>query len=350
MATVARQPRVHGWLGRDSPAGACLPGGFAPGTDRRFLAAAATWSRWLALGTVLLAAGSISWLPASTAPVALVVAGVGFAAGVPHGAIDHLMASRLTGGRSIMVVAAAYAGLAAVAWALMAWAGPVALLSVVALSALHFGLGELEVARELTGWRPRPIPAAAIVVAGCGALLLPLARSGDQVKTVASAVSPEVALLIGAAWVQVGLVAAWAVAAVVAVTSAVRSGHRTVALDIVLIGLLGALAPPLVAFALWFGGWHALRHCARMLTVEPGCAELVAAGRRLAAVRRFAGLAAWPSVAALTVVAALGWFTVVAPDPTTFVAEVLRLLLALTVPHMVVVMWLDRTTDRLNPT
>ena len=350
MAIVTRQPRVHRWRGRESPPGACLPGGFAPETDRRFLAAAASWSRWLALCTVLIAAGSISWLPASTAPTALVVAGVGFAAGVPHGAVDHLMASRLTGGKSITLVAAAYACLAAAAWALMAWAGPVALLLIVALSALHFGLGELELSRQLTGWRPRPIPAAAIVVAGCGALLLPLARSGDQIKTVASAVSPEVALLIGGAWVQVGLVAAWVVAAVVAVTSALRSGHRTVALDIALVGLLGALAPPLVAFAVWFGGWHALRHCARMVTVEPGCAELVATGRRLAAVRRFVGLAALPSIAALTVVAALGWFTVVAPDPATFVAEVLRLLLALTVPHMVVVLWLDRTSDRQTKT
>jgi len=84
--------------------------------------------------------------------------------------------------------------------------------------------------------------------------------------------------------------------------------------------------------------------------VEPGCAELVAAGRRLAAVRRFVGLAALPSIAALTVVAALAWFTMVAPDPTTIVAEVLRLLLALTVPHMVVVLWLDRTTDRESQT
>jgi len=350
VATVARQHRVHGRRGsHDSPPGAGLPGDFVPRTGRPFLASAACWSRWLAFAAVLVAAGSTSWLPASTAPVALVVAGVGFAAGVPHGAVDHLMASRLTGGRPIVLVAAAYAGLAAAAWGLMTWAGPVALMSVVALSALHFGLGELEVTRELTGWRPRAIPAAAIVVAGCGALLLPLARSGDQIKTVAAAVSPEVAVLIGAAWVQVGLVAAWVLAAVVAVTSALRAGHRTVALDVALIGLLGALAPPLVAFALWFGGWHALRHCARMLTVEPGCAELVAAGRRLAAVRRFAGLAAWPSIAALTVVAGLGWFTVVAPDPTTFVAEVLRLLLALTVPHMVVVMWLDRTTDRHSP-
>jgi hypothetical protein len=55
-------------------------------------------------------------------------------------------------------------------------------------------------------------------------------------------------------------------------------------------------------------------------------------------------LAAVPSVAALITVLALGWITVTASDPTAVVAEILRLLLALTVPHMVVVWWLDRAT------
>jgi len=48
----------------------------------------------------------------------------------------------------------------------------------------------------------------------------------------------------------------------------------------------------------------------------------------------------------LTAVAALGWFTVAASDPAVVLAEVLRLLLALTVPHMVVVLWVDQTADR----
>jgi hypothetical protein len=60
-------------------------------------------------------------------------------------------------------------------------------------------------------------------------------------------------------------------------------------------------------------------------------------------VRRFIRLAAWPSVAALAAGAALGWTTVVAPDPAALMAEALRVLLALTVPHMVVVLWLDRS-------
>ena len=330
-------------VGRASPPGASLPGGFTSHTDRKTLQLAATWSRRLVIAVVLVASGPTVGLPAISAPCALLIAGLGLAAGVPHGAIDHLTATRLTGGRSIVVVSGAYAALAVATWALMAWVGPAALMLVVALSALHFGLGELEVARQLTGWRPGPAVAGAIVVAGCGALLLPLARSGDQLADVAAAVSPDVAHVFGTAAVQTGLVAAWLVAALVGVAAALWSGHRAVAVDIVLIGLLGMLASPLIAFAVWFGGWHALRHYARILTVEPGCAALVATGRRRAAVRRFVRLAAWPSLAALAVVAALGWITVLAPDPTVLVAEALRVLLALTVPHMVVVLWLDRS-------
>jgi Brp/Blh family beta-carotene 15,15'-monooxygenase len=300
-------------------------------------------SRWLVIAIVVVAAGPLVGLPAMSAPAALLIAGLGLAAGAPHGAIDHLTATRLTGGTSIVVVSGAYAALAAATWAVMAWVGPVALMAVVALSALHFGLGELEVSRQLTGWRPAPVIAAAIVVAGCGALLLPLARSGEQLAEVASAVSPDIAQLIGSTPVQTSLVVVWLVAAMAAVAAALWSGYRAVALDIVLVGLLGTLAPPLVAFAVWFGGWHALRHYGRILTIEPGCAALVAAGRRRAAVRRFIGLAAWPSLAALAVVAALGWITVVAPDPAALMAEALRVLLALTVPHMVVVLWLDRS-------
>jgi Brp/Blh family beta-carotene 15,15'-monooxygenase len=285
-------------------------------------------------------------VPTVTATVVLVLAGLGLVAGVPHGAADHVMAARLAGGRPMALVAAAYAAVAVAAWALLEWAGPIALIAVVALSALHFGLGELQVWRQLTGWRTPRVLAIPLVIAGSGALVLPLARSGDQLRGVATAVSPDLALLIGGARVQICLVAIWLAAALIAVIASLWSRHPTVALDIVLVGALGILVPPLVAFAVWFGGWHALRHCARILTIEPGCAALVKTGRQRAAALRLIWLAAVPSIAALTAVAALGWFTVAASDPAVVLAEVLRLLLALTVPHMVVVLWVDQTADR----
>ncbi len=49
------------------------------------------------------------------------------------------------------------------------------------------------------------------------------------------------------------------------------------------------------------------------------------------------------SIAAVTTLVALAWFTLSAPDPAAVLAESLRVVLALTVPHMVVVSWLDRS-------
>ena len=308
------------------------------------LEVAATWSRWLIVGTIVLTGAHVAGLPAITGPVALSIAGLGFLAGVPHGAADHVMAARLSGGKSMMGIAVAYGVMAAAAWALLKWGGLPALIVVVALSAVHFGLGEFEVGRQLTGWPSGRWTAIAIAIAGCGALVLPLARSGDQLTGVAAAISPGLAPLIAGKPLEITLAAVWLAAAVVAVIAALWSGHLWAALDIVLVGALGMLAPPLIAFAVWFGGWHAIRHCARMLTVEPECAALVSSGRDRAAVLRLIRLAALPSAAALATVLALGWITVTASDPTVVVAEILRLLLALTVPHMVVVWWLDRAT------
>ncbi|WP_156690321.1 Brp/Blh family beta-carotene 15,15'-dioxygenase, partial [Mycobacterium sp. Marseille-P9652] len=312
------------------------PGKFGPSP----LTTPATWSRWLLLGTALAAGG-----PAVPAPVALAVAGLGFVGGVPHGAVDHVIAARLAD-RPIGLVAAVYAGVAAAAWALLQWADPLALILAVALSALHFGLGELDVVHRVAGWRPPARLALPIVVAGSGALLLPLARCGDQLRAVATTISPALASLIGRVPVQTGLVVVWLLAALVAVAGSVRSGHNAVAVDIATVGAVGMLAPPLVAFAVWFGGWHALRHGARILTVEPGCAALLTAGRTRTAVLRLVRLAAVPTLAAWATLAGLTWCTVTAPDPTVVVAEVLRLLLALTVPHALVVLWLDRVAAR----
>ena len=325
-------------LGRSNRAGACSTWRPEPTP----LNTAAAWSRWIAVAAVSVAVGATVLAPSTSAPFAVAVAAVGFVAGVPHGAVDHLVSRRLVGKTPLAAVIAVYAGLAGATWALMRWAGPVAILSIVVLSAVHFGLGELEVARLLTGWQPGLFPAMAVVVAGCGALMLPLARSGDQLRTVASAISPDRARVIGATPVQIALVAAWWAAAAIAIGAALRARHGGVAVDIVLIGALGLLTPPLVAFAVWFGGWHALRHTARMIMLEPGCAELLAAGRPRSALARLTRLSALPSAAALTVVAVLVWFASVAHVSSAAIAEVLVVLLALTVPHMVVVVWLDR--------
>jgi Brp/Blh family beta-carotene 15,15'-monooxygenase len=303
---------------------------------------AATWSRRIVGGVVLLALALAPFVPGSTAAtLTVLVAGLGIVAGVPHGAVDHLLLCRLTG-RSLVQVTGVYAVVAGAAWCLITWAGTAAAVLVVVLGAVHFGLGELEVWRESTGWRPGRGVAVAAALAGTGALLVPLAFSGDLIEAVATAMSPGLAATIASAPVRLGGVVAWVVAAVVAGVAAHRAGRRAVVLDLALIGALGTVLPPLAAFAVWFGGWHAVRHTGRLLADEPGCAALLAAGRGGSALLRFCRLAALPTLAALAVLAALAGFARSAADPGAAIAEALKILLALTVPHMVVVLWFDR--------
>ncbi|MHA7653243.1 Brp/Blh family beta-carotene 15,15'-dioxygenase [Mycobacterium sp. ML2] len=305
---------------------------------------AASWSRCLLLGAVLAFGGCTVGLPAVPGPVVLHIAAFGFLLGVPHGAADHVIATRLAGNTPMVLVAAVYAGVAAGAFALLQWADPIALILAITLSALHFGLGELEVVHRLTDWHPPAWMAGSIIVAGTGALVLPLARCGDQLRAVATTVSPALASAVGRQPLQKALLAIWLAAALVAICGSLKSHHPAVAGDILLVGAAGLLAPPVIAFAVWFGGWHALRHCARLLTVEPTCAALVVAGRPGTAVLRLVRLAAIPTLAAWIALAVLGWFSVATPNSTVLLADTLRLLLALTVPHALVVLWLDRVT------
>lgn len=309
---------------------------------------AVSWSRRVVAGALLVTLVLAPFVSAGTAAtVTFLVAGVGFLAGVPHGAVDHLLLSRMTG-RPLAEVVLAYAAAAVAAWSLLTWAGAVAWVVVVGLSVAHFGLGELQVWRGSTGWRPGRVVSLAATVAGAGALLVPLARSGDLLGAVAAALSPGLALVITADPVRLGVAITWAVAACVAAAAAWRAGHATVVGDLVLIGALAALLPPLAAFAVWFGGWHAVRHTGRLLADEPGCAALVAAGRTGSALLRFGRLAALPSAAALVVIVALAALATSAVDPVRGIAEVLRVLLALTVPHMLVVLWFDRRDGRVT--
>lgn len=308
----------------------------------RVLAAGMRWSRWVVLGT-LVTTVVVALLPVQVSPtVVLVLAGLGLLAGLPHGSLDHLVAATLTG-RSILVVTTVYAGGAVLTWLLLSLVGPVAIVAVLLLSAAHFGLGELELVRETTDWYlSRPV-AVALAVSSTGALLLPLARAGDPLSGVATSISPGLGELIGAGPVRVSLAAVWAVGAVVTVIAALRARRYAAVLDVVLVGSLGALAPPLLAFAVWFGGWHGLRHCARLLTVDDRCAELIERGHPRQAVATLVRLAAWPTAAAALTLAGLLVFTATAADPTAALGRTLVVLLALTVPHMLVVWWLDTT-------
>lgn len=298
--------------------------------------------------------------PGSAARGALPVAVVGALLGVPHGAVDHLVpwwwgahgdgrhqtgpavpgpatVRRTLWGLGSFV--AAYAAVAALALVALLRCPTPTLLVFFVLSAAHFGRGEVVTAAERAG---RPIPrmsadrvvAAAFGTAVVGQLLWarpaqtnPLLRPLSPWLADAALRSRTVGLLAVAVVVALGLVVL------------LRARRRLEAAELALVAATFAVAPPLAAFGVYFGAWHAVRHTGRLLDLarsrrrEPGGPGTGwwPAGRLLLR------SAALPTTAALTTVLAL-WLL---RDLASFQAEV-GVLLALTFPHAAVVWALDR--------
>ncbi|MGY1682355.1 beta-carotene 15,15'-dioxygenase, Brp/Blh family [Geodermatophilus sp. SYSU D01176] len=285
-------------------------------------------------------------VPGGWGHAAGVVLVAGLLLGLPHGAVDHLVpAARLHWPAArVAGFAAGYAALAAAAWlAFRSWPGP-ALLVFVAVSVWHFGTGETAFA-DLRADRPVRRRAPAALVAGAVVLLVPLVRGAAETAAVVAAVVPgsDGTLPAGVRTAVLALVPA---AAALLAGDLLRRRQLVEAAELAGLVVLVLVVPPLAAFGVYFGCWHAVRHVARVVAEDPGSAADLAAGRLGRPLRRFAVRAAPPTAAVLVVLALLwsaagGW--------RAFVAADLPLLAALTLPHVLVVGWLDaapRPPDR----
>ncbi len=278
----------------------------------------------VAVVTVELAVGwgDLAWVP--------LVAGL--LLGLPHGAVDHLVPAHRLGWRlpRTALFALGYAVVAVLAWLAFRAAPVPALLVFVALSVWHFGTGEAAFA-DLRAGRPVRRHATASLVLGSLVLLVPLARGAHEAAPVLAAVVPGGGGTVPAAVVTVVLAVVAPAGAALAVER-LLAGRWLEAAEVAVLLALVLLAPPFAASGVWFGCRHSVRHVARVVADDPGDDP--------DALRRFAVAAALPTAAVLAVGALLwsagdGW--------TGLVATALPLLAALTLPHALVVAWLDRT-------
>jgi Brp/Blh family beta-carotene 15,15'-monooxygenase len=112
-------------------------------------------------------------------------------------------------------------------------------------------------------------------------------------------------------------------------------------IDLSLLAALALIAPPLVAFAVYFGCWHAMRHTARLTLILPKAKSAAEKNNPLGSFIA----AVIPGLPALfgTVIVAL---LIAILDTTNIDASYLWYLLvvvwALTVPHMMVTTKIDR--------
>ena len=264
----------------------------------------------------------------------VVLAVIALAIGIPHGAIDHLITiPRDSTGRFIAFIAI-YTLIAVVAALAIAQWNLVGFQLVVLMSALHFGFGdsayanETQAAAEKSGYSSFVLASYAIP-AGFLPVVLPLTdkRTFDVLQelnpTLINWAGTFTELLRNSTLVVAGFS--------ILVLFATR--NNLLAVDLILLLALSFFAPPLVAFAVYFGFWHAIRHTARLVPKLPSAMQKIKNGNPLSGF--FAAVI--PGLYAILGIFLLGVFFVARGTTdlsSDFLWVILVIIWALTVPHM----------------
>jgi Brp/Blh family beta-carotene 15,15'-monooxygenase len=269
----------------------------------------------------------------------VIIAVIALAIGIPHGALDHLVTLPKTEPKKMALFIIVYVAVAIVAVIGILKFNIVGFIVVLFMSAIHFGIGDAafineidkrsEGTKKLNRWFY--IPAA-----GFTPVFIPLVNSASTEAL--SSVNP--ALINWHQGLDSQILITITVFAILAIGVMVFDKRYREALDLIVLLLLAHLAPPLIAFAVYFGCWHAMRHTARLTLSLPRCVENIAQGM----LRKAFSNAVIPGLPALigTFVVA-GLLAISGRDFTDeFFWMALVIVWALTVPHMAVTAKLDR--------
>ena len=260
-------------------------------------------------------------MPAPPLPVQAAVLGVLVATlGLPHGALDPLIARRAGLWRTPLGFAGFNLGyLAIVALVVGVWllAPTPSLVGFLVVSGIHFGAdwngGRSVVLRSLTG---------------VGLLTLPAFAHHDEVSGIYRTLAGSGGGVVADVQLWLGPVAI--VAMLIGAALALRR-RPTDALEILLAAILALVAPPLIFFALYFCALHSARH------LRHGFAEERGSGRLAVLITVVYTVVPIVAVGILTAVF-VGDF---APGGSLADGWIIRLvfigLAALTVPHMIVI-------------
>jgi len=266
------------------------------------------------------------------------------AVGIPHGALDHFVTVPRTNKKSMVVFIFVYVVVAGAAvLAILKW-NVLGFQIVVLMSLVHFGVGDSAFLNELDrlkGKTSARLPTAFVVLAfGSIPVVMPLINSSST-----SALSQVNTNLIN--WHQgfdQGLRSVVLALFIVALVALVVTKRFRDVIDLFLLAALAVLTPPLIAFAVYFGCWHAMRHTARLTLVLPVSLSAYEQGKALKAFWS-AVLPGTPALIGSFLVAAGLW--IYGEVDKSFFWFVLTIVWALTVPHMIVTAKLDRKALRI---
>ena len=315
---------------------------------------------WLVLGALAAAGVAGLTVPERWRYAPLIASVVAF--GLPHGAIDYVALPRAVAGEVTLRLVAAVSALYAVAggaYALLWFLAPLpAAVLFIAVTWFHWGQGELYPLAGLLGadHLDRPGRVATALVRGGLPMLVPLLGFPEVYRSVVgSFVEPFGGSVADLAWLftadtRLALGAGFGLLTVVTLARGYvlargsDAGRRWAADagETLLLWVYFLTVPPVFAIGVYFCLWHAVRHIARAVGVDRRAADSLRGGDVVGALARFMKEALPLTALALVGFAALWLAVPVAPTPREAAGLYLVFIAILTLPHVLVVLWMDR--------
>ncbi|NQW27656.1 MAG: beta-carotene 15,15'-dioxygenase, Brp/Blh family [Flammeovirgaceae bacterium] len=264
----------------------------------------------------------------------ILIAVIALLVGIPHGAIDHLIAIPRESRNRFVLFILFYVLLAIAAGFVIATWNQLGFQLIIVISALHFGFGDAAFKNEWNGSRAITKDSflklcAYALPAGFLPVILPLTDS--RALSALNRINPEISGWSGS--INQTLRNITLALALIGLLLLLLTKNFQASIDLLLLLILSLLAPPLIAFAVYFGCWHAVRHTARLVPKLPKATLFAQSGNSFKAFLS----AVIPGLYALigTIFLALG-LMVFRPEyfDTGLLWTVLVIIWALTIPHM----------------
>jgi len=270
----------------------------------------------------------------------VVIAVTALAIGIPHGALDHLVTLPKSKPLVMALFIAIYVLVAIVAVIAILKFNVVGFIFVLLMSATHFGIGDAAFINEMDrrSGRKKALPRTIYAVAaGATPVMIPLVNNAST--DALAQVNP--ALIDWHQGFDQEILYGVSGFALFAIATLFLSQRKRESLDIALLLTLALIAPPLIAFAVYFGCWHAMRHTARLTLSLESSQRAFASGDSKSAFTR-AVIPGLPALAGTFLIAAV--LAIVDNEfNDDFFWMALVVVWALTVPHMAVTAKLDRS-------
>lgn len=199
----------------------------------------------------------------------ILLAAAALAIGIPHGALDHLVTLKGRAPNKMAAFIITYIAIALISiWALLQW-NVLGFIVVVLMSSLHFGVGDSAFIAELDRLENRSGPSIPILGYASAGGLLPVVIPLTNEKSNEALAEINQSLINWHYSLNAEIRSTVIIISVVSVISLIARRRYRDILDIALLAALAFFAPPLVAFSVYFGCWHAMRHTARLTSLLP---------------------------------------------------------------------------------